>query len=545
MFSQLKLRTKMFLMLGIAVIGILSILVFSLIQERTIAIDARKEMIRSIVDIAYNIAAKYQAMEAGGMSRAEAQKGAVAAISGARYGDADRKSNYIFAWTTEGVVVSHVRQEIIGKNMIDEFKDGKGLSLVRAQIEGVTKGNGEAFLTLWLPRAGQKEILEKLVYVRKFDGWNWVIGTGAYIDDIDAQFYSSMRMDLIKAAIVLALVSAACLMISRSLLRQVGGEPAEAIVLMQKAADGDLTVSVGAAPANSMLATLGTTLGTLRKFLLEVGAESKRLHAEAQQIASASNEVAESAHTQVDATTSMAAAVEQMTVSINHISESAIETERDSAEATRLAESGEQQVSQASAGIMRLSQTVSAAAEQIRSLDQRANQISSIAAVIKDIAGQTNLLALNAAIEAARAGEQGRGFAVVADEVRKLAERTATATVEIEQMINAIQGDTTAVTTVMEAALPQADEGVKLAGSAAETLRAIRDGAQSTLDRIRGVAEATREQSAASTSISQRVEQIAHMVENTNELMQKTANSAKTLERISDELGLQVGRFKC
>jgi len=128
--------------------------------------------------------------------------------------------------------------------------------------------------------------------------------------------------------------------------------------------------------------------------------------------------------------------------------------------------------------------------------------------------------------------------------VRKLAERTAAATVEIETMIQAIQSETGAVTDVMQAAMPQADEGVRLASGAAEVLRAIRDGATHTLERIRDVADATREQSEASTSIAQRVEEIARMIEQTNGRMQDTAGTARMLSAIADALDAQVAYFK-
>ena len=165
--------------------------------------------------------------------------------------------------------------------------------------------------------------------------------------------------------------------------------------------------------------------------------------------------------------------------------------------------------------------------------------------MIKEIAGQTNLLALNAAIEAARAGEQGRGFAVVADEVRKLAERTATATVEIEQMIAGIQTDTVEVVGVMDAALPQVTAGVSAAEGAADSLRKIKDGAQSTLASIRDVADATNEQSMASTSIARKVEEIATMVDETTAAMQSTAETASDLEKIAKELTELMSRFRC
>ena len=164
--------------------------------------------------------------------------------------------------------------------------------------------------------------------------------------------------------------------------------------------------------------------------------------------------------------------------------------------------------------------------------------------MIKDIAGQTNLLALNAAIEAARAGEQGRGFAVVADEVRKLAERTASATTEIEQMITGIQTETIGAVEAMDAALPEVQEGVKLANSASESLRAIEDGARRTLARVGEVADSTHEQSAASTSIAQRVEQIANMVEETTITIRGTAETAHQLENIANSLKQQMSKFR-
>jgi len=188
--------------------------------------------------------------------------------------------------------------------------------------------------------------------------------------------------------------------------------------------------------------------------------------------------------------------------------------------------------------------SISGAAERIGTLVARANEIGTIAGVIKDIAAQTNLLALNAAIEAARAGEQGRGFAVVADEVRGLAERTAAATVQIEQMIGAIQGDTEHAVQAMETAKPQVHRGVELVDGAARSLREIRQGATDTLARVRDVANATREQSTASTAIAQQVEEIAQMVDHTSASVKQTATAAAELERTAERLGEMVRRFR-
>jgi methyl-accepting chemotaxis protein len=164
--------------------------------------------------------------------------------------------------------------------------------------------------------------------------------------------------------------------------------------------------------------------------------------------------------------------------------------------------------------------------------------------VIREVADQTNLLALNAAIEAARAGEQGRGFAVVADEVRKLAERTASATVEIEETIHGIQSETSGAVNAMDTALGEVDQGVQLTNSAADALRSIENGARITLERIADVASASQEQSGASTSIAQRVEKVAQMVEETTHTIRDTANIADELEHIAVALKQQIGRFK-
>jgi methyl-accepting chemotaxis protein len=293
-----------------------------------------------------------------------------------------------------------------------------------------------------------------------------------------------------------------------------------------------------------MLHALGAMVTSLRSLVREINGGANLLVQSTEQISHASSEVATAAGKQSDATAAMAAAIEELTVSSSHISDSAQETAKDSEQAMALSGEGNQRVDQATAAIQKIAVTVSDASTRIKALEERANQVSSIANVIKEIAAQTNLLALNAAIEAARAGEQGRGFAVVADEVRKLAERTSLATTEIEQMILGIQQDTGGAVDAMNAALPEVEQGVQLAGLASESLHAIDEGARRTLERIGEVAEATREQSASGTAIAQRVEEIAQMVEETSATIRGTADTAAQLEKIAFGLKEQIARFR-
>ncbi|MBS3963827.1 MAG: cache domain-containing protein, partial [Methylomonas sp.] len=395
------------------------------------------------------------------------------------------------------------------------------------------------------PRPGQTVAVDKLQYIMTFQPWDWVIGTGVYVDDVANDFTRRLTQDLLIAGAIVLVIIGIGVFIARSVLRQIGGEPAEAMALMERAAAGDLTVDVRSAVSGSMLSGLGRMLAAIRDTIGQISAGSTKLMETAESISHASSEVATAAQRQADSTSAMAAAIEQMTVSINHISDGARETERDSSVAAEMAETGERRVSSASSEMHSIERSVSSAADQLRTLESRTNEISSIANVIKEIAAQTNLLALNAAIEAARAGEQGRGFAVVADEVRKLAERTSTATEEIGAMIGAIQSGTANAVGAMEGVLPQVAHGVELAQQAAQSLRDIKAGAATTLDRIRDVALATQEQSAASNAIAQQVEGIAQMVEETSVSMQNTAGSANTLEQVARDLGTLVARFRC
>jgi methyl-accepting chemotaxis protein len=462
-----------------------------------------------------------------------------------RYGGKDGKSEYVYSFTTDGVGIYHVIKERIGQNMLEKIKDAQGNYTWKDILAAVKQSPGGAYLTTFTARPGQKETVPKLGYVMLFEPWSWVLGTGVYIDDINDEFQKRLVTNLAFAGILILLIGAFGFVIARGVLRQVGGEPVDAIALMLRASAGDLTGEMPHAAKGSMLGSMGEMVRSIRSMVQEIGDGSTRLSRGAEHISAASREVAVASQHQSDATSSMAAAIEEMTVSINHISDSASDTQANSSTSVSLSEDGFARIEAATHEIREIASTVSDASGRIRKLEERANQISSIAGVIKDIAGQTNLLALNAAIEAARAAEQGRGFAVVADEVRKLAERTAAATIEIEQMIAGIQSDTVQVVGVMDAALPQVEAGVKAAEGAAESLRQIKEASQSTLASIREVADATKEQSVASNSIAQKVEEIATMVDQTTAAMQSNADTAADMEKIAGELSALVSRFRC
>jgi methyl-accepting chemotaxis protein len=545
MLDTLKFKSKIVLLVTATFIGLAIGAISDAASLRQDLMDARKLQVRSIVETAVQVAAALHARaRAGGLGDEDARARAAQAIQDMRYGGSDGKSEYLYIYGADGTTVMHpIRTEWIGRNMVDQVRDGKGRYTLR-DILAIAGASGAGFVDTSFPRPGSTEPVDKLQYVASFGPWNWVIGTGVYVDDVDRAYWSSIGTRLsINVAIMLAIVALGVL-IARSVLRQLGGEPADAVRVMKRAAAGDLTVDIPQSSAGSLLGELSRMLCAIRQMVGDISSKSDIVRRTAEGISVASGQVAVASHRQADSASAMAAAVEQLTVSINQISESAHDTEQYSSTAATLAASGETRVAEAANEMALIAQQTSSAAGAIRSLESRATEISTIANVIKEIAAQTNLLALNAAIEAARAGEQGRGFAVVADEVRKLAERTSSATEEIASMIGAIQADTATAVDTMDKALPQVERGLDLARQAEHSLREIRDGAGTTLERIRDVALATQEQSAASTSIAQQVESIAQMVEETSASTQHTADSAHDLDVIARELGELVARFR-
>ncbi|MEW9900264.1 methyl-accepting chemotaxis protein [Chitinivorax sp. PXF-14] len=285
-------------------------------------------------------------------------------------------------------------------------------------------------------------------------------------------------------------------------------------------------------------------MGSLRDMFVDVRSQSEAVGGSAEQLAGSAHCVEAASAQQAEAATATAASVEQVTVSIQHIAETARDFEH-TARATGTETANSQQlVTGVAHEIQLINDRVAKLSETMDSLGQQSEQVNTIVRVIKDIAEQTNLLALNAAIEAARAGEQGRGFAVVADEVRKLAARTAEATVEISRIVETIQTEIGTAASDMGAARSQIESGRELSQRAARSMDSVRDSTQHLVTSIVQIAEATSEQAAASTDIAQNIEKISTMSQNNSQAVDEVGKAVEQLEQLSSNLRGIVGRFK-
>jgi len=232
-----------------------------------------------------------------------------------------------------------------------------------------------------------------------------------------------------------------------------------------------------------------------------------------------------------------------LSVSITHVADNANQAAQISEEAKQVTTTGRDVVYRAMNELERVATDITESAVLIESLGERSKQISSVVGVIREIADQTNLLALNAAIEAARAGEQGRGFAVVADEVRKLAERTSVSTQEIATTVSAILDETGRAVSRMQDLSTNMSGSVGMARQAGDSLETIDQRAQQTVEVVHGIADSTREQSAASQEIARLVENIAQAAEGSNSRAVRNSERAHELQRLAAELRTQLARF--
>ena len=435
-----------------------------------------------------------------------------------------------------GTLLIHPSQE--GKN-IAESKDTDGKFFIKEILE---KRNG-TILYPWINQ-GETSARDKIVVFNEYKEWNWIVASGSYTDEI---FSLAARASEIMIGATFVLTILLLSVLSYYLNRIVIAPLRDLVLSSRRIAEGDLSVKVETQrkdEVGKVMNAMHQMVSKLSAIIGEVRIAADTISVASEQLSTTSVEVSHATEKQAQSTATSAAALEEVTVSIHEVSTLAIATEESSKRTAALTSDSVTAIRHAVYEIDTMAKSISVASDQVSGLVKRSDEVGGIAGVIREIADQTNLLALNAAIEAARAGEQGRGFAVVADEVRKLAERTTKATHEIASVIALIQKETLLTVDGMHATAPKIKDGLDKVNQVSGMLDQIAEEATESRNRALEVSNATREQVIAANDIARNVEEVAQMTEETNATMHNNAESATQLQEMAQKLRQQVAYFK-
>ncbi|ATP27140.1 Methyl-accepting chemotaxis protein (MCP) [Chromobacterium violaceum] len=359
-----------------------------------------------------------------------------------------------------------------------------------------------------------------------------------------AAFSHAANIALIAVGVVVGFLLA--WVIVRGLLSELGGEPRDVVALAERIAEGDLDQKLAVKPDDhhSIVASMARMQSALIQLVRNMQDITLRLSNSATELAAASEQVATSAEEQTRAASSMSASVEQLSVSICSVNDTAADVAKDSVSSGELAHQGETIIDETLQTIGRVAEQARSSQQQADLMGSRSQEIANVIQVIRDVAEQTNLLALNAAIEAARAGEQGRGFAVVADEVRKLSERTAQSTTEISGSIRDMLDCSQHVVDNIHHTVDQMETGLAQAGRAREAVSGISGNVDRVKASLATISISLNEQQQAGTSIAANVEQVAQMSEETSAAATQTAEAASQVEQMAGALQSAISRFR-
>ena len=446
-------------------------------------------------------------------------------------------TGYAYVLDAKGTMLIHPSKEVVGKNVID-MKDAGGKLLFKELLE-----KKEGIILYDWKNTGETGARQKIAIFTSDNPWNWLISAGAYSEELYEAAVKIQWILLASAVICAALLSGLVIFILKKTLAPLQ----ETSLVIEKVSQGDLTVHLTSDSEDEIgkiQHDINAMVANLTEIMRRTSGTASEVSSSAIQLQATSGNMAENAEQVAGQIGSVATASEEMAATSNEIAMNCHQAVEAAKRANETAERGKAVVGNTVAAMGRIADRASHSASAVESLGGRSDQIGAIVATIEDIADQTNLLALNAAIEAARAGEQGRGFAVVADEVRALAERTTRATREIGEMIKAIQTETRDAVTTMSAAVQEVERGTADATSSGAALDDILQEISNVTMQINQIATAAEEQNATTGEITGNITRISDTVLETSRGAHETASAASQLSGLAATLQQLVGRFR-
>ncbi len=478
--------------------------------------------------------------KSGQLTTQQAQEQAKSALSKLRYG----RNDYVWINDLNPTMIMHPMSPALDGKDLSGYKDPDGIEIFNEFVR-TAKQQGSGFVSYRWPMPGASAPVDKISYVQLFKPWNWVVGSGVYLDDIQAEFRSVAISASIMSFVIILFIAVLIINIMRSIVK-----PIENVVeAMQNIAsgDGDLTqeLSVHGKDEVTQLSlhynTFALKLRTTISHLLNSAATLKQ---SAEALGNQASQALHISEDQSQQTEQIATAINEVTYAVQDVAKHAEQAATEVSQATEQANSGQINIDNSLKQTDKLSATIEQAVNVMQKLAEESSQVGRVLDVIRSIAEQTNLLALNAAIEAARAGEQGRGFAVVADEVRLLAQRTQQSTDEVQKMLESLQQNSQAAVQVINESSTTAQATVEQAQQAQSSLTIISNALHMINGLNASIASATLQQSHVAEEINQNVTQVAGLSQSSNEAAHQLSASSEQLNQLALELNRQLAQFK-